>query len=157
MDLEKWKRKSVGNCRFIGELFKLDFLTERVMHSCIESLLKNSKDEHSLECMCQLLTTIGLKMDHEIGRNVMDNYFKRIRNMVFNKQTSSRIIFMLQDVIDLRAVSTNKPRMAQNLYTVWGLLIFTVISFKKRLEMLKIGGDCCYTLRIFCTMKHFGH
>lgn len=103
LELKRSKKKSLGNNRFIGELFKLDFLTERIMHSCIESLLKNSKDEDSLECMCKLLTTIGRKMDHETGRNLMDQYFKRIHNMIVNKQTSSRIRFMLQDVVDLRA------------------------------------------------------
>ena len=103
--MKKSKKQSLGNKRFIGELFKLDFLTEQILHSSIESLLKNSKDEESLECMCKLLTTVGRKMDHETGRNLMDQYFKRIQNMVVNIQTSSRNRFMLQDVIDLRAVS----------------------------------------------------
>ena len=101
--MRKSKKKYLGNNRFIGELFKLDFLTEKIMHSCIESLLK-TKDEDRLECLCKLLTTIGRKMDHDAGRNLMDQYFKRIGHMVAQKQTSSRIRFMLQDVIELRQV-----------------------------------------------------
>ena len=34
------------------------------MHMCVTKLLKDS-DEESLECLCQLLTTIGKDLDHE--------------------------------------------------------------------------------------------
>lgn len=39
-------------------------LTEAIMHMCVTKLLKDS-DEESLECLCQLLTTIGKDLDHE--------------------------------------------------------------------------------------------
>ena len=50
--------KSLGNIRFIGELYKLNMLTAKIMHSCITNLL-NGGDEESLECLCKLLTTVG--------------------------------------------------------------------------------------------------
>ena len=34
------------------------------MHACLCKLLKD-RDEESLECLCQLLTTIGKDIDHE--------------------------------------------------------------------------------------------
>ena len=49
--------------RFIGELFKLKMLTEKIMHECLKKLLKSDDDEDSLECLCQLLTTIGMDID----------------------------------------------------------------------------------------------
>ena len=52
------RMKSVGNIRFIGELFKQGMLTKKIMHSCIKHLL-DLRDEESLECLCKLLTTIG--------------------------------------------------------------------------------------------------
>jgi translation initiation factor 4G len=61
---EKSRRRSLGNIRFIGELFKLKILVEAIMHDCIFKLLKNG-DEESLECMCGLLRTIGKDLENE--------------------------------------------------------------------------------------------
>ncbi len=60
----KARRRSIGNIKFIGELFKLRMLTEAIMHDCMLKLLKNH-DEESLECLCRLLTTIGKDLDFE--------------------------------------------------------------------------------------------
>jgi translation initiation factor 4G len=54
----KLRRRSLGNIRFIGELYKLQMLTARIMHECVKKLLKTT-DEESLECLCRLLTTVG--------------------------------------------------------------------------------------------------
>lgn len=59
---DKARRRSLGNIKFIGELFKLNMLTEVIMHDCIVKLLKNH-DEESLECLCRLLSTIGKDLD----------------------------------------------------------------------------------------------
>lgn len=59
---DKARRRSLGNIKFIGELFKLKMLTEVIMHDCIVKLLKNH-DEESLECLCRLLSTIGKDLD----------------------------------------------------------------------------------------------
>jgi translation initiation factor 4G len=64
LEEEKSRRRSLGNIRFIGELFKLKMLVEAIMHDCIFKLLKNV-DEESLECMCGLLRTIGKDLDNE--------------------------------------------------------------------------------------------
>lgn len=61
---DKARRRSIGNIKFIGELFKLKMLTEAIMHDCVVKLLKNH-DEESLECLCRLLTTIGRDLDFE--------------------------------------------------------------------------------------------
>lgn len=58
------RRRSLGNIKFIGELFKLKMLTEAIMHDCVVKLLKNH-DEESLECLCRLLSTIGKDLDFE--------------------------------------------------------------------------------------------
>lgn len=58
------RRRSMGNIKFIGELFKLKMLTEAIMHDCVVKLLKNH-DEESLECLCRLFSTIGKDLDFE--------------------------------------------------------------------------------------------
>uniref|UniRef100_A0A8C6TKQ6 Eukaryotic translation initiation factor 4 gamma 1 n=1 Tax=Neogobius melanostomus TaxID=47308 RepID=A0A8C6TKQ6_9GOBI len=98
---DKARRRSLGNIKFIGELFKLKMLTEVIMHDCIVKLLKNH-DEESLECLCRLLSTIGKDLDFEKAKPRMDQYFTQMEKIIKEKKTSSRIRFMLQDVLDLR-------------------------------------------------------
>ncbi|XP_011331702.1 eukaryotic translation initiation factor 4 gamma 3 isoform X2 [Ooceraea biroi] len=107
--------KSVGNIRFIGELYKQQMLTTKIMHRCIRHLL-DQNDEDNLECLCKLLTTIGKDLEFKGSVEEMQEYFNRMQEIVSRKnhsKISSRIRFMLQDVIDLRA---NKwiPRRNEN-------------------------------------------
>ncbi|XP_036409955.1 eukaryotic translation initiation factor 4 gamma 1a isoform X2 [Megalops cyprinoides] len=98
---DKARRRSLGNIKFIGELFKLKMLTEAIMHDCVVKLLKNH-DEESLECLCRLLSTIGKDLDFEKAKPRMDQYFNQMEKIIKERKTSSRIRFMLQDVLDLR-------------------------------------------------------
>lgn len=59
---DKMRHRSLGNIKFIGELFKMKMLTASIMDDCIVKLLKNH-DEESLECLCRLLSTIGKNLD----------------------------------------------------------------------------------------------
>ena len=56
------RRRSLGNIRFIGELYNLKMLTDRIMHEIIRRLVTQT-DEESLECLCWLLNTIGKQLD----------------------------------------------------------------------------------------------
>ncbi|XP_054612711.1 eukaryotic translation initiation factor 4 gamma 1a isoform X2 [Dunckerocampus dactyliophorus] len=98
---DKARRRSLGNIKFIGELFKLKMLTEAIMHDCVVKLLKNH-DEESLECLCRLLSTIGKDLDFEKAKPRMDQYFNQMDKIIKERKTSSRIRFMLQDVLDLK-------------------------------------------------------
>jgi len=109
----KERRRTLGNIRFIGELFKLSMLTETIMHNCILQLFRARTDEDSLESLCRLLTTIGKDLDHEKGKSRMDQYFNQMRKIISEKKVSSRVRFMLQDVIDLR-LNRWTPRAVQN-------------------------------------------
>ncbi|KAJ3594964.1 hypothetical protein NHX12_004269 [Muraenolepis orangiensis] len=95
------RRRSLGNIKFIGELFKLKMLTEAIMHDCVVKLLKNH-DEESLECLCRLLSTIGKDLDFEKAKPRMEQYFTQLDKVTKERKTSSRIRFMLLDVLDLR-------------------------------------------------------
>ncbi|XP_065190989.1 eukaryotic translation initiation factor 4 gamma 3-like isoform X2 [Sycon ciliatum] len=95
------KRRSLGNIRFIGELFKLKILTEPIMHECIVKLLRASDDE-SLEALCNLLSTVGKDLDHEKATKRISEYFDRIQKIIDGGRLINRIKFMLQDVIELR-------------------------------------------------------
>ncbi|KAG8236987.1 hypothetical protein J437_LFUL016898, partial [Ladona fulva] len=109
-DERRIRRHSVGVTRFIGELYKIGMINQSIMVTCIKELLK-SGDEESLECLCELLTIIGKFLEESLEKKTapgMGNtpninvYFNKMENIVSERKTSSRVRFMLQDVIDLR-------------------------------------------------------
>ncbi|KAJ3108132.1 hypothetical protein HK100_003480 [Physocladia obscura] len=101
----KLKRRVLGNVTFIGELFNLNMITEKIMHRCVQQLLRDvaNPEEEESECVCKLMKTIGEKLDHEKGRSFVDVYFERITALSNNTVLTSRIRFMLKDLIDLRS------------------------------------------------------
>ncbi|KAG6449153.1 hypothetical protein O3G_MSEX005901 [Manduca sexta] len=112
------RRRSVGNVRFIGELYKLKMLTSKIMDYCMKYLI-DKLDEEKLECLCKLLTTIGEQIENEV-HGQLDIIFKKMQEIVDRKshQISSRVKFMIQDVILLRrrkwvvkSVVDSQPKM----------------------------------------------
>ncbi|TRX94807.1 hypothetical protein FHL15_004268 [Xylaria flabelliformis] len=99
------KRRGLGLVQFIGELYKLGMLTERIMHECVRKLVDYSgiPDEAEVESLSKLLRTIGGNLDAaEKGKPMMDAYFTRIQSMIDLPGLPSRLQFMLMDVVDLR-------------------------------------------------------
>ncbi|KAM6495305.1 Armadillo-type fold [Amanita muscaria] len=95
----KAKRQGLGLIKFIGELFKLQMLTERIMHECIKKLLGNvqNPEEEEIESSCKLLSTVGALLDTPTARAHLDVYFQRIQEL-----SNLRMQFMLQDLFELR-------------------------------------------------------
>lgn len=102
------KRRGLGLVKFIGELFKLGMLTERIMHECVKKLLDygDIPDEAEVESLTSLLRTIGGQLDlHstlEKGPQMMEVYFVRIQKAIELPELPSRLRFMLMDIVDLR-------------------------------------------------------
>ncbi|XP_009619115.1 eukaryotic translation initiation factor 4G-like isoform X1 [Nicotiana tomentosiformis] len=98
------RRRMLGNIRLIGELYKKKMLTERIMHECIQKLLGQyqTPDEEDIEALCKLMSTIGDMIDHSKAKDYMDAYFDMMTTMANNTDLSSRVRFMLMDIIDLR-------------------------------------------------------
>jgi translation initiation factor 4G len=96
---QKAKRRGLGLVRFVGELFKLSMISDRIMHSCIKTLLQNIVDpeEEEIESLCKLLSTVGKLLDQsEQGQNRMSVYIMRMRDMMKSASLNSRMRFMLQ-------------------------------------------------------------
>ncbi len=93
----KAKRQGLGLIRFIGELFKLQMLTERIMHECVKKLLGNvaNPEEEEIESLCKLLTTVGALLDTPKARAHMDVYFSRMKELARGGNVNSRMQFML--------------------------------------------------------------
>lgn len=119
----KIKKQTLGNIRFIGELFKIGMLKPRVMRECIENLLNikqevdaNGKptgniiegdfkemDEEDHEAVCKLFTTIGSSIDMGKYVTLLDVYFNVIERFSNDKTLNARTRFMYKDLIELRA------------------------------------------------------
>lgn len=110
------KRRGLGLVKFIGELYKLGMLTERIMHECVKKLVdyEGMPDEAEVESLTSLLRTIGASLDvSEKGHTMMDAYFARIRMMVETPGLPSRMRFMLM-------VSPRMPCVGGDVLTVVG-------------------------------------
>ncbi|KAG2347381.1 ARM repeat-containing protein [Suillus weaverae] len=101
---QKAKRQGLGLITFIGELFKVRMLTERIMHECVKKLFGNveNPEEEEIESLCQLLKTVGQLLDTPKASAHMDVYFTRMKELGKSHNISTRMRFMLQDVIELR-------------------------------------------------------
>ncbi|KAJ3754523.1 hypothetical protein EV360DRAFT_51498 [Lentinula raphanica] len=101
---QKAKRQGLGLIKFIGELFKLQMLMERIMHECVKKLISNveNPEEEEIESLCKLLTTVGQMLDTAKARAHMNVYFDRMKELTKSPNVNSRMQFMLQDVIELR-------------------------------------------------------
>jgi translation initiation factor 4G len=92
------KRRGLGLVKFIGELYKLGMLTERIMHECVKKLVdyEGVPDVAEVESLTSLLRTIGASLDSsDKGRLMMDAYFHRIHMMIDTPGLPSRLKFML--------------------------------------------------------------
>lgn len=119
----QFRRRAWGTVRFIGEMFKLQSLTNDRVFLCIESLLEHGSEE-KLEYMCKLLTTVGHLLESPDNANNarMDKIFRRIQEIIHKSRgnksggassshfkISSRVRFMMQDVMDLRTRTWDHP------------------------------------------------
>lgn len=95
---QKAKRQGLGLVKFIGELFKLQMLTERIMHECVKKLLSNvdNPEEEEIESLCKLLSTVGQLLDTAKAKAHMDVYFQRMKELTKSANVNSRMQFMLQ-------------------------------------------------------------
>jgi translation initiation factor 4G len=106
------RNRMLGNIKFIGELFALKILNEKIMHDCVKRLLE-IKEEDTIECLCTLMATIGKLLDREKARHYMDYYFDQMKQTAndigsnaaqfpWDARRRSIVSTMILDTIDLR-------------------------------------------------------
>ena len=99
------KRRGLGLVKFIGHLYNLNMLNDQVIFVCLKDQCKNVVDpsEDSLENLVQLVKTVGPKLDgDERTKTILKIVFDNIQKILDNVKLSSRIMFMLMDLQDLR-------------------------------------------------------
>ena len=94
---QKAKRQGPYLSQFTGELYKLQMLTERIMHEYIKKHLGNvDVPEERIVSLCRLLTTVGKPLDSPKARARMDIYFRRIKKLRESSDIGPRMQFILQ-------------------------------------------------------------
>lgn len=104
----KLKLRRLSMIRFIGELYVLNLLQGKMIKECVEQLgvARDPPDERSLESLCKLWEAVGKYIDRlpsDEDRNWATAQFKHLEEIGADQHISSRIRFMIRDLMDLRA------------------------------------------------------
>lgn len=112
------KKQMLGNIKFIGELYKLAMLKEKIMRFCIHSLLKleehegglrsksgedEDMDEEDHEALCNLFKTIGKTIDNPKAQPYMRIYFGKIDQLSDDTKIGFRYRCLYKDLIEMRS------------------------------------------------------
>lgn len=121
------RKRSIGNIKLIAELYKLNMLNAKIMFACFMNLLKHQHEEY-IECLCALITNIGLDLTNAIKKSKsndsmenFDSIFKQLKEIYDGKselKASSRIRFTILDLIDLRKDNWIPRRKAEGPKTI---------------------------------------
>jgi len=94
----KEKKRRMGLMKFVGELHNVNLLHQKVIDSCIVTMLKKSDDDMMIECACKLLTTVKDKY-----KDRLDEVYIDIKQRLINIKKSdilTRIKFMVMDLLE---------------------------------------------------------
>ncbi|KXN87501.1 Eukaryotic translation initiation factor 4 gamma [Leucoagaricus sp. SymC.cos] len=96
--IQRAKRKGVALVKFLGELFKLRMLGERIMHECVKKLLGNAytPKEEETDAMRESFKVVGKVLDTSMAHAHMDVYFRRMRELAGVSSLSPRAQSQLQ-------------------------------------------------------------
>lgn len=102
---QKLKKKTLGNVRFIGELFNVNLITAKIVLECVTSLVnlyEKENNEDKLEGACVLLTTGGASFERPTLKPSTDEIFNRLHVIANCKNISNKNKFKIADLQDLR-------------------------------------------------------
>jgi len=102
------RKRSLGIMKLIGELYRLNMLKGFIMVNCINRLISDPTEDENLECLCMFLRTVGQKLEGELAMRKEEHmkkfneHFLTLQTIVNEKKVSSRVRFLIQDIIDMR-------------------------------------------------------
>jgi len=131
------KKHYLGHMTFIGELFKGQLISIKIMLFCLPMLLEATSesgiDEEKVECFAKLLSTIGYNLEQESeklkdkGKNEAANElakcWKKVEIMAGRRKekgakVSNRMKFMMEDLIEMKKNGWVKRRKEETAKTI---------------------------------------
>jgi len=121
--------------KFVGQLFRVSLLSDKIMHTCVQMLFGDpdeaEKDEEMIQCLCTLMQTIGRQLEDAAAKKkahaekpdgehakCMKNYLKSIAALSENGALSSRIRFMCKDLLEMRQNGWTARRVEEQAKTI---------------------------------------
>jgi len=113
--LRKQKKNQVLSLmKLIGHLFLRDLLTTKVIAGIVQDLaccddVKQTPEEHIVECVLELLQSIGYTLEASAGKAALLEVFRHLLDLKARKDKngkaiySKRLQFGIQDLVDVRA------------------------------------------------------
>merc|ERR1719327_147916 len=100
----QYKKRMLGNIRFVGELLKRKMLSPKVLIGCSAELLAAPFVPDRLESLAALLTTAGPTFDDPAWpyHAVLGHTFARILDVINDTSVPPRVRFLLRDLLELR-------------------------------------------------------
>merc|ERR1719498_1464512 len=113
----KKKKQFLANMKFIGNLYLRSLLTSKIIQSVMSDLMMVEGDsaggipeEHVVECVCELLTTIGATLEEDPrGQQAIVQVCGKMKEVMNMKKKdgktgvlSKRIQFQIQDLLEMR-------------------------------------------------------
>lgn len=92
-------RRGLALVAFVGELFKIEMISTKVIHSCVVKLLSNviNPDKKSVLWLCVLLKTVGRKLEvHPKMAEQVQLYMRRMEDLTQSQHVSPRLKRMVQ-------------------------------------------------------------
>jgi translation initiation factor 4G len=130
---QKAKRRGLGLVQLVGELYKLEMISTKVIKTCLQTLLANvtDPDEEDIESTCKLLTTVGGQFEAQVPEN-MTPVMTRLNAILNLEGTSSRLRFMImvsrflvvkgfadvQDIMDLQKHHWKSKKTQSSVMTI---------------------------------------
>lgn len=121
------KLRMLANMKFIGNLFLRQLLGVRVIGQVVYALIGMSAsppEDHKIECVCELLHTIGHELDgQKHGRQLLLEFIARLLELKRLTTTdgkpyySKRTQFQIQELLDLRKNSWQKKMFKETAKT----------------------------------------
>ena len=102
--LKKLKEKTLGNVRFIGELFNVNLITARIVLECVTGLLdlfESENNQDRLEGACLLLHTGGATFERSKVLQETNRIYDRL-TAISNKDISTKNKFKIMDLKEFR-------------------------------------------------------
>ena len=106
------KQKMLANMKFIGHLFLRNVLAGKTIGQVVHDLIGvrgKLPEEHTIECVCELLQVIGHTLDGSTnGKDLTQKFATRLQELKRSECSrgqaafSKRVQFLIQDVLDLR-------------------------------------------------------